>query len=88
LVFLIAGLLSLVYVSQLLKAAVKHLMTPTGWWPTRCGFACNRSRDRLTNRKVDPTILTIAPLAAEAVRDNTCAAGGGRIGEPLLAHSL
>ena len=40
LVFLIAGVVSLVYVHQLVKAAVLETYDTNRWWPTRCGTRC------------------------------------------------
>jgi signal transduction histidine kinase len=72
LVFLIAGLLSLVYVSQLLKAAVKQSYDTNRMVANQVRFALQTALESgLTNRKVDPNNPEqLRSLAAEAVRDN------------------
>src|ERR1017187_8070917 len=72
LVFLIAGLLSLVYVSQLLTAAVKQSFDTNKMVANQVRFALQTALEAgLTNRKVDPNNPEqLRNLAAEAVRDN------------------
>src|ERR1035441_5733510 len=72
LVFLIAGLLSLVYVSQLLHAAVKQSYDTNRMVANQVRFALQTALEAgLTNRKVDPNNPEqLRSLAAEAVRDN------------------
>ena len=72
LVFLIAGLLSLVYVSQLLKAAVKQSYDTNKMVADQVRFAVQTALEKgLTNRTVDPNNPEqLRSLAAEAVRDN------------------
>ena len=73
LVFFIAGLLSLVYVSQLLQAAVKQSYDTNKMVADQVRFAVQTALETgLTNRTVDPNNPgQLRNLAAEAVRDNT-----------------
>ena len=72
LVFLIAGLLSLVYVSQLLTAAVKQSYDTNKMVANQVRFALQTALEAgLANREVDPNNPEqLRTLAAEAVRDN------------------
>jgi signal transduction histidine kinase len=72
LVFLIAGLLSLVYVSQLLHAAVRQSYDTNKMVANQVRFALQTALETgLTNRTVDPNNPEeLRTLAAEAVRDN------------------
>jgi signal transduction histidine kinase len=72
LVFLIAGLLSLVYVSQLLHAAVRQSYDTNRMVANQVRFALQTALEAgLTDRKVDPNNPEqLRSLAAEAVRDN------------------
>ena len=72
LVFLIAGLLSLVYVSQLLTAAVKQSYDTNKMVANQVRFALQTALEAgLTNRTVDPNNPEqLRNLAAGAVRDN------------------
>jgi hypothetical protein len=71
LVFLIAGLLSLVYVSQLLHAAVQQSYDTNKMVANQVRFALQNALETgLKDRRSIPTILPSCALAAEAVRDN------------------
>ena len=72
LVFLIAGLLSLVYVSQLLHSAIQHSYDTNRLVANQVRFALQNALETgLKNRKVDPgNPAQLRNLAAEAVRDN------------------
>jgi signal transduction histidine kinase len=72
LVFLIAGLLSLVYVSQLLDAAVKQSYDTNAMVAKQVRFALQGALETgLRDRKVDPdNPAELRNLAAGAVRDN------------------
>jgi len=72
LVFLIAGLLSLVYVSQLLTAAVKQSYDTNKMVANQVRFALQTALEAgLANREVDPNNPEqLRRLATEAVRDN------------------
>ena len=72
LVFLISGLLSLVYVSQLLDAAVKQSYETNHMVANQVRFALqNALENGLKDQKVDPNDpAELRNLAAEAVRDN------------------
>jgi signal transduction histidine kinase len=72
LVFLIAGLLSLVYVSQLLHAAVQQSYGTNRMVANQVRFALQNALETgLKDRKVDPNNpAQLRSLAAEAVRDN------------------
>ncbi len=72
LVFLIAGMLSLVYVSQLLHAAVRQSYDTNKMVADQVRFAVQNALEAgLTNRTVDPSNpAELRSLAAEAVRDN------------------
>ena len=72
LVFLIAGLLSLVYVSQLLHAAVQQSYDTNQMVANQMRFALQNALETgLKNREVDPNNPDqLRSLAAEAVRDN------------------
>jgi signal transduction histidine kinase len=73
LVFLIAGLLSLVYVSQLLHSAVQQSYDTNRLVANQVRFALQNALETgLKDRKVDPSNpAQLRNLAAEAVRDNT-----------------
>ena len=72
LVFLIAGLLSLVYVSQLLHSAVQQSYVNNRLVANQVRFALQHALETgLKDRKVDPkNPAQLRNLAAEAVRDN------------------
>jgi PAS domain S-box-containing protein len=72
LVFLIAGALSLVYVSQLLHAAVKQSYETDKMVANQVRFALQNALETgLKDRKVDPNNQAeLRNLSAEAVRDN------------------
>ncbi|MGA3080609.1 MAG: ATP-binding protein [Terracidiphilus sp.] len=72
LVFVIAGLLSLVYVSQLLQAAVKQSYDTNSMVAKQVRLALQNALETgLKDRKVDPANpAELHNLAAEAVRDN------------------
>jgi signal transduction histidine kinase len=72
LVFLIAGLLSLVYVSQLLHSAVQQSYDTNRLVANQVRFALqNALQTGLKDQKVDPSNpAQLRNLAAEAVRDN------------------
>jgi signal transduction histidine kinase len=72
LVFLIAGLLSLVYVSQLLHAAVQQSYDANRMVANQVRFALQNALETgLRDRKVDPNNpAQLRGLAAAAVRDN------------------
>jgi signal transduction histidine kinase len=72
LVFLIAGLLSLVYVSQLLHSAVQQSYDTNRLVANQVRFALqNALKTGLKDQKVDPNNpAQLRTLAAEAVRDN------------------
>jgi signal transduction histidine kinase len=72
LVFLIAGLLSLVYVSQLLHTAVEQSFGTNRLVANQIRFALQRALETgLKDRKVDPdNPAELRDLAAAAVRDN------------------
>jgi len=72
LVFLIAGLLSLVYVSQLLHSAVQQSYDTNRLVANQVRFALqNALQTGLKDQKVDPNNpAQLRNLAAEAVRDN------------------
>jgi signal transduction histidine kinase len=72
LVFLIAGLLSLVYVSQLLQEAVKQSYDTNKMVANQVRFALQNALETgLKDRKVDPgNPAELRNLAAAAVRDN------------------
>jgi hypothetical protein len=72
LVFLIAGLLSLVYVSQLLHAAVQQSYDTNRMVANQVRFALQNALEAgLKDQKVDPNNPgQLRNLAAEAVRDN------------------
>jgi signal transduction histidine kinase len=72
LVFLIAGLLSLVYVSQLLHAAVQQSYDTNRMVANQVRFALQNALETgLKDRRVDPGNPTeLRNLAAEAVRNN------------------
>ncbi len=73
LVFLISGVLSLVYVSQLLHAAVQQSYDTNRLVANQIRFALQRALETgLKDRTVDPNNPSeLRDLAAEAVRDNT-----------------
>jgi signal transduction histidine kinase len=72
LVFLIAGLLSLVYVGQLLHAAVQQTYDANRMVANQVRFSLQNALETgLRDRKVDPNNpAELRNLAAEAVRDN------------------
>src|SRR5271166_4782486 len=72
LVFLISGILSLVYVSQLLHAAVQQSYDTNRLVANQIRFALQRALETgLKDRTVDPNNPgELRDLAAEAVRDN------------------
>ena len=72
LVFLIAGLLSLVYVSQLLRAAVEQSYETNKMVANQVRFALQNALEKgLKDRVVDPNDpAELRELAAEAIRDN------------------
>jgi len=72
LVFLISGLLSLVYVSELLHAAVKQSYDTNRMVANQVRFALQNALETgLKDRKVDPDNPgQLRSLATEAVRDN------------------
>src|ERR1017187_9054813 len=72
LVFLIAGLLSLVYVGQLLHAAVQQTYDANRMVANQVRFSLQNALETgLKDRKVDPNNpAELRNLAAEAVRDN------------------
>ena len=72
LVFLIAGVLSLVYVSQLLHSAVEQSYSTNRMVANQVRFAVQNALETgLKDRKVDPNNpAELRALAAEAVRDN------------------
>ncbi len=72
LVFLISGLLSLVYVSQLLKSAVQQSYDTNRTVANQVRFALQQALETgLQNRKVDPNNpAELRNLAAEAARNN------------------
>jgi signal transduction histidine kinase len=72
LVFLISGLLSLVYVSQLLNAAVKQSYDANRMVANQVRFALQRALETgLKDRKVDPNDpAELRNLAAEAIRNS------------------
>jgi signal transduction histidine kinase len=72
LMFLIAGMLSLVYVSQLLHAAVQQSYDTNRMVANQVRFALQNALETgLRDRKVDPgNPAELRRLAAEAVRDN------------------
>jgi signal transduction histidine kinase len=73
LVFLIAGLLSLVYVSQLLHAAVQQSYDTDRMVANQVRLALQKALETgLQDQKVDPdNPAELRALAAQAVRDNT-----------------
>jgi signal transduction histidine kinase len=87
LVFLIAGLLSLVYVSQLLHAAVQQTYDTNKMVANQVRFALQKALETgLKGRKVDPDNPgELRNLAAEAVRDN---AGLQSVVESVNRYSL
>ena len=72
LVFLIAGLISLVYVSELLQAAVQQSYSSNHMVADQVKFALQNALETgLKDRQVDPNNpAQLRALAAEAVRDN------------------
>src|SRR5208337_1706240 len=72
LVFLIAGLLSLVYVSELLHSAVQQSFDTNRMVANQIRFGLQNALETgLKDRKVDPyNPAELRALAAEAVRDN------------------
>jgi hypothetical protein len=90
LVFLISGLLSLVYVSQLLHSAVQQSYDTNRMVANQMRFACAmlwRPASRTANGRSQQPGPVAQPGGRGGARQRR-AAGGGRIGQPLLAHRL
>jgi hypothetical protein len=90
LVFLIAGLVSLVYVHQLVKAAVQQTYD-TNLMVARPGAvrAAECAGERPPGRTVDPNNPgELQELVAETVRNDPQLASLARVGEPLFVHGV
>jgi hypothetical protein len=90
LVFLIAGLLSLVYVSQLLQAAVQQSYDTNDMVAEQIRFALQNALEAgLKDQKVDPNDpAQLRALMTGGGARQCGAAGRRRVGQPLLAHRL
>ena len=90
LVFLICGMLSLVYVSQLLHAAVQqsydtnHMVAEPD---AVCPAECARDRAQRPDRRSQQS-RPVAHSDDRGGAQQRRAAGRGRVGQPLLAHRL
>ncbi len=91
LVFLIAGLVSLVYVHQLVKAAVLQTYdTNRMGGATRFGSRVQKALETgLKDRTVDPNNPgELRALVAETVHNDAHVASRARLGQPLFAHGI
>ena len=90
LVFLIAGLVSLVYVHQLVKAAVQQTYDTNRMVADQVWFALQQALETgLKDRTVDPNNpAELRALVAATVRKRSGAASGARLSQPLLANGV
>ena len=90
LVLLISGIVSLVYVTQLLNAAVKQTYETNRMVADQVRFALQEALESgLKDRTVDPNNpAELRNLEAQAIHDSARAPRGDRFGQPLLPHRL